>query len=76
MAYDDEPMRAGDMDIIGQLFGIRFRDGGSTGLVELYVENDEFYHLKCTFDRLWLNDLRHISAEAWKRKQPRTRDTE
>jgi hypothetical protein len=63
-----EIKRAADMDIIGQLFGVRFvhRDG-LRDLVELYIEDDEAYHLKASFDALWLNDLRHISTDAWKR---------
>lgn len=46
-----------DMHIVRQLFAIRFVPGGSNGLIELYVEDDESYGLAMTFDRAWLPDL-------------------
>jgi hypothetical protein len=60
----EEPLREGDLDIVGGLFAIRFRDGCSTGCAEIYVEDDTYYHLKCTIDRLWLKDLENVVKEA------------
>lgn len=54
---DDGPLRASDMDVVGKLFAMRFHPGGSTGLVTLYVEDDDNYFPKTTFDRGWLPDL-------------------
>jgi hypothetical protein len=63
--YDrPEPLRRGDLDAVGSLFGIRFTDGGSWGIAELYIEDDESYFLKATFDRSWLNDLIHVATTA------------
>lgn len=54
----EEPLRADDMDVVGSLFGLRFVEGGlPNGLVELYVEDDEYYHYKTQFNHFWLNDL-------------------
>ena len=63
--WDDQPvLSASDMDVIGSLFALRFVPGGSTGLVELYVEDDESYHFKTKFDRLWLADLKNVTDKA------------
>lgn len=63
--FKQEPMRAGDMDIIGALFAIKFIDGcGENGCAELYIEDDEFYHPKCVFSRLWLGDLKRVAEKA------------
>lgn len=58
------PLKKSDMHITGVLFGMRFVPGGSNGLVELYVEDDENYFLKVVFDRFWLGDLINVSANA------------
>lgn len=43
-----------DMDVRGELFGLRFADENQ---VELFVEDDGLYHLKASFSRSWLEDL-------------------
>lgn len=58
-----EPMRREDMDEAGELFGVRFIDGGSNGLIELYIEDDGYWHHKVTFDRAWVSDLRRVMAK-------------
>lgn len=56
----DDSVRAGELHIVGGLFAVRFIDGCSNGCVELFVEDDEWYHRKLTFDRNWLSDLRDV----------------
>ena len=50
-------LKAKDMDVVRKCFALKFVPGGSNGLVELYVEDDENYHYKLSFDRFWLPDL-------------------
>jgi hypothetical protein len=57
-----EPLRAGDMDVRGGLFALRFTEGCSNGCVELYMEDDGWYHLTATFDRVWLPDLAKVAG--------------
>lgn len=64
MRHQQKPLRAEDMTMTGNLFGIRLVPGGSTGLVELYVEDDGWFHFKASFDRLWLPDLRAVVDRA------------
>lgn len=59
-----EPIRRDELDIAGEVFGIRFTKGCSTGCVELYGEDDGFWHLQMTFDRLWLDDLQGVASDA------------
>lgn len=58
------PIKVGELDVVGRLFGLKFVEGGSNGLVELYIEDDENYHYKCSFDRYWLTDLTNVVNEA------------
>lgn len=53
-------VRVEALDFHGLLWGIRLTDGCSNGCVELYLEDDDFWHLKATFDRVWLEDLRNV----------------
>lgn len=60
-----EPLKESDMDVVGNLFGMRFiKRDGLRDLVELYIEDDENYHLKASFDRTWLNDLQYVTEKA------------
>lgn len=56
--------RADDLNIHGELWGLRFTEGCSNGCAELYVEDDDFWHLKATFDRIWLADLLKVLESA------------
>lgn len=58
-------LTAEDLDVVGSLFGLRFVPGGDpNGLVELYVEDDENWFYKTTFNHFWLNDLQLVISEA------------
>lgn len=58
MHNDHEVLRKDDMDIVGELFGIRFiKHLDDISLIELYIEDDENYFLKCKFHPFWLKDL-------------------
>lgn len=58
-----------DMDVVGSCFGIRFIDGGlPNGLFELYIEDDENWHFKCSANNFWLNDLRQVVEKAMESK--------
>ena len=60
-------MKREDMDIVGSCFALRFIKGGSPdGCLELYIEDDESYHLKTSFNHLWLNDLATVVEKAKK----------
>lgn len=60
-----EALRADELDVVGSLFGVRHIPGGlPQGLVELYIEDDENYHHKMTFNRTWLSDLISVAKEA------------
>ncbi len=57
-------LRAEDMDVRRKLFGMRLVDGGSPdGIVELYIEDDENFFLKASFNYLWLDDLIDVATE-------------
>lgn len=55
-----QALRASDMDIVGALFAVKF-DGN---IVELYIEDDDWYHLKARFNGAWLADLKGIADSA------------
>lgn len=57
-------LRQHELDGHGGLFGWRFTDGGSTGLVTIYIEDDENWHPKFTVDRYWLADLQAVAKMA------------
>lgn len=59
-----EPLRHEDMDVTADLFAIRFVEGGSNGLAELYVEDDGWYHFKMAFAVFWLNNLKRVAEKA------------
>lgn len=52
-----------ELDGSGELFGWKFSDGGSTGLVTIYVEDDENWYPEMTFDKYWLDDLLKAVAD-------------
>lgn len=58
------PLTKDQLDIITKIFGIKFTDGGSYGLCNLYVEDDENYHFVTSFDIYWLPDLADIATKA------------
>ncbi len=61
MINEGEMLHEEDLDIVGKLFGIKFSDGGApNGLVHLYIEDDENYFHKVTFNRYWINDLKNV----------------
>lgn len=59
--YERTPVRASELDIVGSLFGIKFLDDN---LVALYIEDDEWYHLKAKFSKDWLLDLGATASRA------------
>lgn len=58
-----EALRHEDMDVTGNLFGIRFTEGEHKQ-AELYIEDDGWYHFKASFSVLWLPDLHKVAASA------------
>lgn len=56
-------MKKSDLDGCSKLFGWRFHEGGSNGLVTIYIEDDETYFPKLTCDRFWIEDLLFAAAE-------------
>lgn len=61
---DGRALQQSDMHLIDRVFAVRYVSGGSNGLIELYVEDDESYHLKATFDRYWLPNLVNLAKMA------------
>ena len=60
---NDHPiLKAEDLDVVGRLFGLRFAPGCSNRCVELYIEDDENWFYKCTFDSSWLIDLANVAT--------------
>jgi hypothetical protein len=63
-------LKAEDMDITGNLFGLRIRDREDKGhyqekaIVELYIEDDTNDHFKTCFHVFWLNDLENVVKQA------------
>ena len=57
-------LREHELDGAGAIFGWKFSDGGSTGLVTFYIEDDENWHPKFTVDRFWLVDLESAAKRA------------
>lgn len=60
-----EAKRATDMDVIGGLFALRFVPDSE--MVELYIEDDEWFHFKAQFNKSWLPDLGYVVAESRER---------
>ncbi len=60
-------VKATDLSGHTDLFGWTFSEGGSTGLITIYIEDDENWHPKMTFDRYWLGDLARAVAAAIRR---------
>lgn len=56
-------IEAQDLDGYNDLFGFRFQ-GGSNGLVTIFIEDDTFWHPKMTFDVFWLPYFYKIASEA------------
>ena len=63
---ESESLRAEDMDIVGNLFGIRFMPGfiARPAYIELYIEDDERFYLTAEFAESWLSDLQSIINQA------------
>lgn len=61
-------VRSDELDGTGALFGYKFTEGGSTGLVTIYIEDDSWWHPKMTIDKFWLKDLSEVVAAALLRK--------
>lgn len=57
----EEPLTEDELDGHGALFGWKFSEGGSNGLVSIYIEDDENWHRKMTFDVAWLADFRNMA---------------
>lgn len=54
------PLRSDDMDYAGNLFGFRKEERkDQPPLIELYIEDDGWWHYKCCFSGFWLSDLKH-----------------
>lgn len=52
---EDDVLVESNLDgTVDDIFGWRFHDGGSNGLVTIYVEDDEQWFPKMTFDVYWL----------------------
>ena len=49
---------------VGNIFGYRFHEGGSNGLVTIYVEDDEQWFPKMTFDVFWLPEFVKLAEVA------------
>lgn len=60
-------LSAGDLDIVGVIFGLKFTTGCSNGCVELYLEDDENWFYQCTFDSFWLSDLKDVVSRGLER---------
>lgn len=59
------PKKRNEMHVVGKLFAMCFVKREDAGdLVELYVEDDELYHFKTTFDVYWLGDLLNVTNKA------------
>lgn len=57
----DEVLTADDMNVVGECFGLRFVTGGAPeGIVELYIEDDENFFLKTSFNHFWFDDLLQV----------------
>lgn len=68
--YGGKVQKREAMSIVGELFAVRFFDEGDQQMVGLYVEDDENYHLKMTFNRAWLADLKAVAEDALFREHP------
>jgi hypothetical protein len=69
-----EPLRAEELDVRGEIFGIKFTTysvppGIAHTGIELYIEDDGYWHYITTTSSHWLTDLVNVSTEAlakWK----------
>lgn len=58
------PRTVEDMNVIGDLFGLRFAE---EDMIELYIEDDGWFHYKASFNKGWLKDLCGVAVEAIQR---------
>jgi hypothetical protein len=56
------PRPTEEMDVLGDVFAIRFRRNNQQ--VELYTESGGIYHFRAVFDKDWLGDLINVCVEA------------
>ena len=67
MYAEKEPLTADKLDVVGEIVGFKFYPGGSpTGLVDIYIEDDELWHYKLTINQVWLEDLVNTAIKAEK----------
>jgi hypothetical protein len=45
-----------------ELFGWKFREGGNNGLIEIYVEDDDFWNKVLEFDTSWIHDFHQLGT--------------
>ncbi len=71
MTWEEEEnyyMTAEDMSVAGELFGMRYVDGGApNGCIEIYIEDDETFYRKITVNHVWLDDLISIATQMKKK---------
>lgn len=60
-----QALRSDDMDYCGNLFGFRKEERtAQPPLIELYIEDDGWWHYQCCFSAFWLSDLKHFAQVA------------
>jgi hypothetical protein len=66
MRRERKVITEGDLDVVGSQFGFKIieRDKGQTSLVEMYSEDDGYWHYTQSFAAWWLNDLIKACEEA------------
>jgi hypothetical protein len=55
------PVKPSELDFVGKMFGVKLEKRRGMGtLVHFYVEDDEVYGWKVSFDEHWLTDAQDI----------------
>jgi hypothetical protein len=55
-------LKSEDLSGHTELFGWRFKEGGSYGLVELLIEDDDSWYPFVEFDVSWIKDFHQMST--------------
>lgn len=66
MKNNREHLHADDLDVAGLCFGIKIhkREKGQSDLIDLYTEDDGYYHYQTSFAAFWLDDLISVCTKA------------
>jgi len=55
-----------DLDGAKELFGWKYSGEGVSRVVSIYIEDDDYWHPKMTFNVAWIHDFMNMATEIGK----------